>query len=339
MDYNDIPLFVRVVEAKSFTSAAEALGREKSAVSRAVARLESDLGVRLLQRTTRKLALTDAGQAFYERVRSSVAGVDEAASAVRELGSEPRGIVRLTAPADSHDFGLPELLAEFVQRYPAIDLDLTLTSRHVDLVSEGFDIALRGGRLADSTLVVRRIGSDALLLFASPAYLKRRGMPQKIADLANHDMVLHRTRDGRNALSLAGPDGPVTVDVRAKVVADDMSFLARAAIAGAGIALIPAMLAHGPHERGELVHVLGGYRVEGGALHVVLPSATFVPSRVALLRDFLVERLAPLFKAAELRCSAARRTLAEPRAKAPAPKPARAARRTGNRAKAAASQA
>src|SRR5215471_9840797 len=114
MDYNDIPLFVRVVEAKSFTSAAAALGREKSSVSRAVARLESDLGVRLLQRTTRKLALTDAGQAFYERVRTSVSGVEEAASAVRELGSEPRGVIRATAPPDAHIFGLAEGLAEFV---------------------------------------------------------------------------------------------------------------------------------------------------------------------------------------------------------------------------------
>src|SRR5215813_8924223 len=120
MDYNDIPLFVRVVEAKSFTAAADALGREKSSVSRAVARLESDLGVRLLQRTTRKLALTDAGQAFYERVRGSVAGVDEAANAVRELGSEPRGTVRVTAPPDAHVLGMGEVIAEFLERYPAI---------------------------------------------------------------------------------------------------------------------------------------------------------------------------------------------------------------------------
>src|SRR5262249_23945182 len=109
MDYNDIPLFVRVVETRSFTAAAEALGKEKSSVSRAVSRLESDLGVRLIQRTTRKLALTDAGQAFYERVRASVTSVHAAASAVRELGTEPRGTIRITAPPDSYAFGVPEV--------------------------------------------------------------------------------------------------------------------------------------------------------------------------------------------------------------------------------------
>jgi DNA-binding transcriptional LysR family regulator len=339
MDYNDIPLFVRVVEARSFTAAAEALGREKSSVSRAVARLESDLGVRLLQRTTRKLALTDAGQAFYERVRASVTGVDEAASAVRELGGEPRGTVRMTAPADSYTFGIPEVLAEFVQRYPAIDIDLTLSSRQVDLVGEGFDIALRGGRLVDSTLVARRIGSTDLALFASPEYLKRKGTPQKFEDLANHDLVLYRARDGRNTLTLTGPEGPVTMEVRPKITADDMAFLARAAIAGAGIALVAAMFAGDPAERKELQLVLQGYRVEGGTLQVVLPSSAFVPSRVALLRDFLVERLTPLFKTAEQRCSEAR-ALTSPTKKPIAQDSATApARRRGRRAKDAARRA
>src|SRR5258708_17286374 len=180
MDYNAIRLFVRVVESRSVTAAAEALGREKSSVSRAVARLESDLGVRLLQRTTRKLALTDAGQAFYERVRTSVAGVDEAANAVRELGSEPRGVVRMTAPPDVDVLGLGEVIAEFVERHPAIQVDVSMSSRQVDLVAEGFDLALRAGRLMDSSLVARRIGSADLAMFASPQYLKRRGRPTTV---------------------------------------------------------------------------------------------------------------------------------------------------------------
>src|SRR5690349_9114268 len=113
MDYNDVPLFVRVVDTGSFTAAAQALGREKSSVSRSIARLEEDLGVRLLQRSTRRLSLTDAGQAFYERVRGAVSGVDEAARAAQELGIEPRGIVRVTAPPDMDALGLPEVLAEF----------------------------------------------------------------------------------------------------------------------------------------------------------------------------------------------------------------------------------
>jgi DNA-binding transcriptional LysR family regulator len=302
MDYNDIPLFVRVVETHSFTAAAEALGREKSSVSRAVARLESDLGVRLLQRTTRKLALTDAGQAFYERVRTSVSGVEEAASAARELGSEPRGVIRATAPPDSHILGLGEALAEFVERHPQIQVDLTLSARHVDLVADGFDIAVRAGRLTDSSLVARRIGSTDLAMFAAPKYLDRRGRPKSIRDLEKHDMLFFNQR-GQSTWTLTGPDGPVTVALHGKISGDDMSFLTRAAVGGAGIALLPAIHARGPAERGELAIVLPEYTVEGGALHVVLPSSSFVPSRVALLRDFLVERLGRVLKASQARCA------------------------------------
>jgi DNA-binding transcriptional LysR family regulator len=301
MDYNDIPLFVRVVETHSFTAAAEALGREKSSVSRAIARLESDLGVRLLQRTTRKLALTDAGQAFYERVRVSVSGVEEAASAVRELGSEPRGVIRATAPPDSHIFGLGDVLAEFVERHPQIQVDMALSARHVDLVAEGFDLAVRAGRLTDSSLVARRIGSTDLALFASPKYLQRRGRPKAIRDLEKHDMVFLKQRGP--AWTLTGLDGPVTVELHGKITGDDMSFLTRAAVGGAGIALLPAIHARGPAERGELELVLPGYSLDGGALHVVLPSSAFIPSRVALLRDFLVERVGRILKASQERCS------------------------------------
>lgn len=301
MDYNDIPLFVRVVETHSFTAAAEALGREKSSVSRAIARLESDLGVRLLQRTTRKLALTDAGQAFYERVRTSVSGVEEAASAVRELGSEPRGIIRATAPPDSHIFGLGEALAEFVERHPQIHVDMTLSARQVDLVAEGFDLAVRAGRLTDSSLVARRIGSTDLALFASPKYLERRGRPKTIRDLEKHDMLFFKQRG--STWTLTGPGGPATVELRGRITGDDMSFLTRAAVGGGGIAPLPAIHARSPTERGELELVLPGYSVEGGALHVVLPSSTFVPSRVALLRDFLVERLGRVLAASQERCA------------------------------------
>jgi DNA-binding transcriptional LysR family regulator len=305
MDYNDIPLFVRVVETHSFTAAAEALGREKSSVSRAVARLESDLGVRLLQRTTRKLALTDAGQAFYERVRTSVSGVEEAANAVRELGSEPRGVIRATVPPDAHILGIGEALADFVELYPQIHIDLSLSARAVDLVAEGFDIAVRAGRLTDSSLVARRIGSTDLAMFAAPKYLEVRGRPKSIRDLSKHDMLFFKQR-GPSAWTLTGPDGPVTVELHGKITGDDMSFLTRAAVGGAGIALLPAIHARGPAERGELSLVLPEYTVEGGALHVVLPTSSFVPSRVALLRDFLVERLGRVLKASQERCSQTR---------------------------------
>jgi DNA-binding transcriptional LysR family regulator len=305
MDYNDVPLFVRVVELGSFTAAAEALGREKSSVSRAITRLEGDLGVRLLQRTTRKLALTDAGQAFYERVRVSMSTLDDAANAVRELGSEPRGNIRVAAPPDASAFGLPEVVAEFLGKHAGIRVEIALGARHVDLVAEGFDMALRAGRLGDSSLIARRIGGADLALFASPAYLERRGRPKRLADLTKHDLILLRGRSQKDTLTLTGPGGDESVEVTARLTADDMSFLSRAAASGAGIALIPAMVARGSAHLKELEVVLPSYRVGGGALHIVLPSHAFVPARVALLRDFLVEKLAANFARVERECSSA----------------------------------
>lgn len=290
MDYNDVPLFVTVVEAGSFTAAAEALGREKSSVSRSIARLEDDLGVRLLQRSTRRLSLTDAGQAFYERVRGAVNGVEEAASAVQELGAEPRGIVRATAPPDMDALGLPEILAEFSATYPKIHVELVLTSRAVDLVGEGFDLALRGGKLADSGLIARRAGATVHAIFGSAAYFARHGRPKVLADLASHPCVLFRARGGRSTWTLTGPNGDESVDVSGPLSVDNLAFAARAVIAGLGLALLPAPLVHG-FGHGGLEVVLPEYRLEGTALYVVLPSSAFVPTRVAILSDFLVLRL------------------------------------------------
>ncbi len=305
MDYNDVPLFVRVVESGSFTGAAHATGLPKSSVSRSVARLEQDLGVRLLQRTTRKLSLTEAGRAFFERVRGPVAGVDEAADAVRELGGEPRGLVRMSAPSDAYAFGAAEAIAEFVRRYPAIRVELALTTRRVDLVAEGFDLAIRAGRLEDSTLVVRRIAAAPLAMFAAPSYLKRRGHPKSLAELAQHECVLFRSHGGKAMWTLEGPEGERSVEVKGAISVDEMAFLMRACVAGAGIALFPVPLAREPVERGALEPLLSAYTLSpgGSALHVVLPSATFVPTRVALLRDHLVRRLEREIAASQRACT------------------------------------
>lgn len=320
IDYNDVALFVRVVETGSFTKAAEALGLQKSSVSRAVSRLEDGLGARLLQRTTRRLGLTDAGQLFYERARGAVAGVDEAASLVLDSGSEPRGLVRLTAPPDAHALGLAEGVAQFVARYPAIQVDLVLTGRVVDLVTDGVDLAVRAGRLADSTLVARRVGSTDLALFAAASYLDRRGRPASPTALAPHDCVLFRARGGRATWNLVGPDGEEVVEVQGPISADDFAFVARAAIAGAGIALLPVTVAADAVRRGELESLLHLYRVAGGPLHVVLPSSIFVPSRVALLRDFLVEFLTAKLAAVQEQCAEHRAKVAPP-PREPTPRP------------------
>lgn len=304
MDYNRVALFVRVVDAGSFTGAADAVGLPKSSVSRSVSRLESDLGVRLLHRTTRRLALTDAGQVYYDSVRAAVAGIDDADAAAREHGAEPSGSLRLTAPPDLAD-DLGAMLAAFARKYPRIQIELALTSRMVDLVAEGFDIAVRAGRLADSTLIARRIGDSRLVLFAAPSYLRRRGRPRAPADLADHDWVLYRAHAGRAIVRMRAPDGTESsIEVTGALNADALEFCQAAAVAGAGLALLPAEQVVDSVQAGQLEPLLTDWSFGGGALHVVIPSASHVPARVALLRDHLVAGLTRFLDKSLARCTA-----------------------------------
>jgi DNA-binding transcriptional LysR family regulator len=303
MDYNRVALFVRVVESASFTAAAAATGLPKSTVSRSISHLEADLGVRLLQRTTRKLALTDAGQAFYDAVRPPVAAIDEADAVTRERGADPRGAVRVSAPPDF--LRLAPLVAELSRKHPGIRVELALTSRNVDLVSEGFDLAVRAGRLEDSTLVARRVGPAEQALFAAPAYLRRRGRPKGAADLGAHDWVLYRATGGRASLQLRAPDGSEhAVEVGGAIVADSMGFCCAAVEAGAGLALLPVLSVVDMLAAGTVEPVLPGWSYGGGgAVYVVLPTARHVPARVAVVRDFLVERLTRELERSYARCS------------------------------------
>ncbi|HKP61823.1 MAG TPA: LysR family transcriptional regulator [Polyangiales bacterium] len=304
MDYNDIPVFVRVVETNSFSRAADALGVQRSSVSRSIARLESELGVRLVQRTTRQLGLTDAGQSFYERVRGALHGFDEAAATVRELGSEPRGSIRMTAPPGAGAIGLADVIASFTRQYPSITLEVDMSARVVDLVSEGYDIALRAGRLSDSSLIAKKIETTGQPLVASPAYLKRRGRPRTLGELAEHDCILFRGRNGRSSWTLQTGDREEIVDVRGPVNSDEVDFVLHAAVAGAGIAALGPQLVREHILRKELEVVLPEYHRRGAELHVVLPSAAFVPARVTLLRDHLVKELTAIAQAARVQCTA-----------------------------------
>jgi DNA-binding transcriptional LysR family regulator len=303
MDYNDIPVFVRVVETHSFSRAAESLGVQRSSVSRSIARLESELGVRLVQRTTRHLGLTDAGQSFYERVRGALTGFDEAAATVRELGSAPRGSIRMTAPTGAGAIGLADAITSFARKYPSITVAVEMTGRVVDLVSEGYDLALRTGRLADSSLIAKKVATSGLVLLASPAYLKRRGRPRSVRDLADHDCVLFRGRNGRASWTLQAGEHEEIIEVHGQVDTDELDFVLRAAVAGAGIAALPPQLAR-EHVLGQRLElVLPGHSQGATELHLVLPSAAFVPARVMLLRDHLLSELAAITQAARLECT------------------------------------
>jgi DNA-binding transcriptional LysR family regulator len=291
IDLNDVATFVRVAEGGAFTAAARVLGVPKSTVSRALARLEKQLGVRLVQRTTRALALTDAGRAYYERVRGAVAGLADATADVVDMGTEPRGTIRITAPLDIGEALLGEVIVRFTEKYPQVRFEVSLTSRVVDLVAEGFDLAVRASPLADSTLVARKLLASDLGLFATKAYLARRGTPATVADLASHDFIKFRATTLGSRVVLFGPDGvEEQVDVSGPVETDDMLFVQRLIQLGAGIGLVPVFFnACAKHVAQQgLVRVLPEWAMRAGGVNVVAPSARHEPRRVRLFREFLL---------------------------------------------------
>lgn len=297
MDLNLVTAFVRVVEQQSFTGAAKSLNLPKSSVSRRVTELEEELGVQLLHRTTRKLALTEAGRSYYEQAERALSELNAAAETAAGMDTEARGIVRVTAPVDIGVMGLADIVAEFLREYPEIHVELSVSSRVVDLVDEGFDIGVRAGKSRDASLVARRVGNAALGLYASPEYLKTRGRPKTLDDLARHDCVLFRAQHGKAVWKLDGPDGEASsVEVSGRLNVDEMLFVRQAIGVGLGIGLLPTIViatcarvsSLEPVER-----VLPEFSMGGGAeVSVVTPSGPKRPRRVTLLRDFLVQRLA-----------------------------------------------
>ena len=289
IDRNRLATFVKVAEMGSFTAAAAALATPKSSVSRSVAGLEADLGVRLLQRTTRKLALTDAGRSLFQRVGPAMFDVDQAVAEVSDDSHELRGSIRFTAPNDFAERAFPGLIARFLERHPRVRIEIALTGRRVDLVEEGFDLALRAGELADSTLMSRRIGGSDLGIFGSKAYLAKHGHPRSVADLARHNCLFMKSNAGLLLWRLDGPRGQVLADVSGSIVVDSFGFLRRSVAAGVGLALLPTPDFDEPSD--ELVRVLPAYGIRGGAAYLVWPSSRYLPARVAAFRDFLAEEL------------------------------------------------
>ncbi|WP_437683396.1 substrate binding domain-containing protein [Sorangium sp. So ce131] len=202
-----------------------------------------------------------------------------------------RGTIRITAPADAGIALLEPVVARFVRRHPAVRFDVVLTGRVVDLVEEGFDLALRAGPLRDVSLIARKIGHLEDALYASPRYLERAGVPERLGDLISHRCVLFRATRGRAAWTLQGPAGEETVEVEGPLSVDELGFARRAVLAGVGVGLLPTFLCARDVARGRLVRVLPSHVASGAPLHLVYPSARYLPHRVAAFRDFLVEAL------------------------------------------------
>ncbi len=289
MDLNRATTFVRVVEAGGFTRAAGLLGLPPSSVSRAVAKLEDELGVTLLERTTRKIALTEAGQAYFERAREALAGLEEANSLALDAAREIHGVVRIALPLDLGGTAA-HLLKGFLDAHPRVRIEITFTNRGAELVGDLVDLAVVFGVLPDSSLLSRRLGAAGARLYAAPPYVERRGTPRTIADLSKHDAVLARAVAGAGRWELRGPHGTERIDVQGRVVADHQHFLIDAAIAGLGIALLPTWIGDRAVRDGALVAILPRYSAET-QLHILTNGARHLPRRVALLRDYLFDAL------------------------------------------------
>ena len=289
IDLNRVATFVQVIESGSFTAAARRLELPISSVSRGVARLEEDLGVRLLHRTTRKLSLTDAGQQYFERMQTVISEARAAASMVAGQAQRPRGRVRITAPPALLE--LPRMLSEIGRAHPGLEIDLTLTMRPLDLIEDRIDLAIRGGTLEDSSLVAHRIGRSDFGVVGAPAYLKARGTPKSPADLTQHECLRFRSQSTIMPWRLEGPGLKKEIPVSGSLICDDLAFLNQAVAAGAGLGLLIVQTLASELRAGRLVHVLPRYLMSAGSLHVVWPSQRLLPARVVLVRDLLIDRL------------------------------------------------
>lgn len=293
-DLNDMVLFAQVIEHGGFAAAGRALAMPKSRLSRRVARLEEQLGVQLMQRSTRKLSLTPAGELFLRHSTEMREAAQAAFEAVAQAQTEPHGTVRLSCPVTLAQSALGPLLPAFLARYPRVRLELQVLNRAVDPVDDGVDIALRvRPQIEDSaTLVAKTFGTSRLILVASPALLARKGPVRAPADLARLDTVAMSVSDGRTSWRLQGPHDQQFVHGHApRYVADDLQMLVCAAVAGTGCAMLPDYLCRAGLHAGQLVEVLPGWGPPPGITHAVFPARRALVPAVRRLLDFLSETL------------------------------------------------
>ena len=293
LDLNDVAIFVRVVEHAGFAKAARELGVPTSTVSRAVSRLEGTLETRLVNRNTRSVTATSEGRTFYAAVSPAVAAVNQAARGVDGGDRAPRGRLRVSAPNDLGSTFVAGVVASFVERYPNVVVDVELSGRRVNLVEEGFDLAVRAtGKMLDSSLVARKVGELESDLYASRAYVDVHGVPATVEALSDHACVLFRPRDGHESWPLDGPSGQLVHAAKGRVSGDDFTFVRAAVLAGAGIALLPRIVAAEDVVAGRLVHILPQYVRRGASMHIVYAAGAKVPAKIAAFRDFMIATFA-----------------------------------------------
>jgi DNA-binding transcriptional LysR family regulator len=291
-DLNDVLAFTHVADSGSFTRAAERLGWPKSSVSHRVARLEECLGARLLERSTRRLRLTDVGARFHEHARRVLQELDLAAATVASFRARPQGRLRVSASVVLGQALLPAMLAEYAAKHPEVELFVDLANRRVDLLEEGYDLAIRAGELQDSTLVSRRLGSATARLFAAPHYLDQHGMPVTVEQLGGHTLIDNAPTAAMPGWQLTHDDGRLhPMLARFRLAANDALLVREMAATGAGIASLPAFVAAPAVAAGRLVPVLPAWATRRLDVHAVFPSHKSLSPALRAFVDLAVLRL------------------------------------------------
>ena len=289
----DIAVFVQVVDSGSFTAAAERLGLTRSVVSKYISRLEDRLKVRLLNRTTRRLSLTEAGQVFYERSQFGLGEIEAAEAEVAKLQATPRGRLKINAPMSFGILHIAPALAEFQRQNPEVQLDMNLDDRQIDLVEEGYDVAIRIAELPDSSMVATPLAPCHHIVCASSDYVERYGTPRTPDDLRKHNILSYRYQDSPNEWRFLSPDGRYSsVPVTGSIEMNNSLALRQAALGGAGIMLTPTFIVGEDIASGRLLRLLPEYRTKEVTIYAVYAGRRHLTPKVRTFIDYMKKRLA-----------------------------------------------
>jgi DNA-binding transcriptional LysR family regulator len=297
----ELDSFVAAVEAGSFVKAADALDTSKAVISKHMLGLEQRLGVRLLNRTTRRQSLTDAGRSYFERAKQILESLEDADATVASSALRPTGTLRITAPLTFGLLYLAPLWGGFMSRYPEVKLDITLSDRVVDLIDEGLDVAVRIARLPDSSLVSRKLASARMVMCASPAYLRKRGAPKTLAEVARHPVLAYTYLSTGDTWKFERKNVAHQVTTNPIMRSNNGDTCRAAALAGRGIILQPSFMIAADLERGDLVEILPEYKGVELGVYAVYPSRKLLSAKVRVLVDFLAEKITNMKRASVTR--------------------------------------
>nr|BDT29421.1 LysR family transcriptional regulator [Bacteriovorax sp. HI3] len=280
MDFNEVAIFISVVQEGSFSQAAKKLGMPNSTVSAKVSNLEKRLGVTLIQRTTRKLNITPAGQAYFKRCIQGLEEIKAAESEIAAVQGEPQGLLRITAPNELGSSILPGIVSQYTKKYPKARIEVLLTDRRVDLLSENVDLAIRAGELKDSSLIAKRIGTLYFAPFASPKYLKTKGTPTHPRELRNHS-CLQFTPVGVDEWKMTSAKGSLNVPIPGRILINDMFALKKMALMDDGIVFLPTYYCYQEVKSNKLIRILPEWRSHLTPIHFVYPAQRFVTPKLS----------------------------------------------------------